>query len=84
MVVVGDSGPGIDAETAKHIFEPFFTTRPAGEGTGLGLAVAQQVLSQCGGDIVLGRSELGGAELRLRIPIVAHESERAPALPTLH
>jgi signal transduction histidine kinase len=83
-VVVGDSGAGIDAETAKHVFEPFFTTRPAGEGTGLGLAVAQQVLSQCGGEITLGRSELGGAELTLRIPIVAHESERPRAGPTLH
>jgi signal transduction histidine kinase len=84
IVAIGDSGAGIDGETAKHIFEPFFTTRPAGQGTGLGLAVAQQVLTQCGGEISLGRSDLGGAQFTLRIPIVAHASERPPARPTLH
>ena len=64
-------GPGVDAETAERVFEPFFTTRAAGEGTGLGLAIARQVLQQCGGSIALGRSELGGAEFTVRIPIGA-------------
>jgi len=75
IVRIGDSGAGVDEATAKHIFEPFFTTRKAGEGTGLGLAVAQQVMMQCGGQIELGRSELGGALFSVTIPIAS-----APAL----
>jgi signal transduction histidine kinase len=74
VVRVGDSGPGVDAETAERVFEPFFTTRPAGEGTGLGLAIARQVLQQCGGSIELGRSELGGAEFTVRIPFARRKS----------
>jgi signal transduction histidine kinase len=78
VVRVEDSGPGIDEAIAPHIFEPFFTTRPAGEGTGLGLAVAQQVVMQCGGDIRLGRSTLGGAAFTVRIPI-SQRGTRKPA-----
>jgi signal transduction histidine kinase len=74
VVRVGDSGPGVDSETAERVFEPFFTTRPAGEGTGLGLAIARQVLQQCGGSIALGRSELGGAEFTVRIPYARRKS----------
>jgi signal transduction histidine kinase len=69
VIRIGDSGSGVDEATAKHIFEPFFTTRKAGEGTGLGLAVAQQVVMQCGGQIELGRSELGGALFTVSIPL---------------
>jgi signal transduction histidine kinase len=79
VIRVGDSGPGIDAETAKHVFEPFFTTRQAGHGTGLGLALAQQVVMQCGGDIELGWSELGGALFTVRIPFPLQPSLRASA-----
>ncbi|HKP64417.1 MAG TPA: ATP-binding protein [Polyangiales bacterium] len=76
IIRVGDTGPGIDDSIAKHIYEPFFTTRPAGQGTGLGLAVAQQVIMQCGGQIEHGRSELGGAQFTISIPIVARPSIR--------
>jgi signal transduction histidine kinase len=84
VVSVGDSGAGIDPEVAKRIFEPFFTTRPAGEGTGLGLAVAQQVVLQCGGRIEVGRSELGGAAFTVYIPIVVQSSMQPPSHVTLH
>ncbi len=40
VIRVEDSGPGIDAAIRSRIFEPFFTTKPAGEGTGMGLAMA--------------------------------------------
>jgi signal transduction histidine kinase len=81
-VRVGDSGPGIDEETAKQIFEPFFTTRKAGEGTGLGLAIARQVIQQFGGMIELGRSELGGALFRVDIPLTRHSSVPRSAGPS--
>jgi signal transduction histidine kinase len=83
VICVDDSGPGVDPETAKRIFEPFFTTRPAGEGTGLGLAVANQVLSQCGGDIQVTRSHLGGARFTASIPVVRRPSLSVPDRPAL-
>jgi signal transduction histidine kinase len=80
VVRVGDSGPGIDSETAQQIFEPFFTTRPAGEGTGLGLAIARQVVQQAGGQIEVGSSPLGGAEFTVRLPMSGRRSVPAPQL----
>jgi signal transduction histidine kinase len=44
-----DNGPGIPAHVLPHIFEPFYTTKPAGEGTGLGLDIAQRIIRQHSG-----------------------------------
>jgi CheY-like chemotaxis protein/anti-sigma regulatory factor (Ser/Thr protein kinase) len=46
-----DDGPGMDEEVREHIFEPFFTTKPAGQGTGLGLAMVQRTMSEMGGAV---------------------------------
>jgi signal transduction histidine kinase len=81
VVRVGDSGPGVADSIAPRIFEPFFTTRVAGEGTGLGLALAEQVVLQCGGTIEVGRSELGGALFTVTIPLevrTALQSDEPP------
>jgi signal transduction histidine kinase len=50
MIEVRDNGPGITAETASMMFVPFFTTKP--QGSGIGLALARQILRQHGGDLV--------------------------------
>ena len=42
-ILVKDNGCGMDKETIRHIFDPFFTTKKGGEGTGLGLALAEQI-----------------------------------------
>ena len=50
-VTVTDDGPGIPEADLARIFDPFFTTKPVGEGTGLGLDVAQTVVRAHGGMI---------------------------------
>lgn len=56
---VCDRGPGVPEELRQRIFEPFFTTRA--DGSGLGLAVARQIVEAHDGRLELGPSEGGGA-----------------------
>ena len=67
LIEVEDSGQGIPIEVRERIFEPFFTTKPA--GTGLGLPIVHSIVTQHGGTIGVGRSELGGAKFWLRLPL---------------
>lgn len=71
VVTVGDSGPGIDPGALDHVFEPFWTTRAAGEGTGLGLSIAREIIEEHRGQIIVGTSELGGAQFVVRLPLRA-------------
>jgi two-component system NtrC family sensor kinase len=68
-LAVADSGPGVPPELRARIFEPFFTTRP--RGTGLGLAVARQIVEAHGGRIEVGERAGGGARFTVRLPAAA-------------
>lgn len=63
VLKVGDSGDGVAEEHKDKIFVPFFTTRT--EGSGVGLALTQQVMQAHGGTVSLGTSSLGGAQFSL-------------------
>jgi signal transduction histidine kinase/ActR/RegA family two-component response regulator len=61
-ISVADSGIGMDAATLLRATEPFFTTKPKGQGTGLGLPMAQGFAEQSGGALSI-RSEPGGGTI---------------------
>ena len=63
VIEVGDNGPGVPPELATRIFVPFFTTKE--RGSGVGLALARQVMTAHGGFIRLVDSERPGATFAL-------------------
>lgn len=65
---VSDTGPGIAPEVEATLFEPFVTTKPAGKGTGLGLAVVHSIVERAGGSIAVERPEGGGARFVVSVP----------------
>jgi signal transduction histidine kinase len=68
---VEDDGAGIPEELRARVFDPFFTTKKRGEGTGLGLTIAAQLVRGHGGDVDL-ESEVGrGTRVRIGWPLAA-------------
>lgn len=72
---VADSGVGIPEADRERIFAPFFRTsrveKTARPGTGLGLTFVKAVVEASGGAVQVDRSELGGTEFRVRLPVAA-------------
>lgn len=67
-ITVSDTGAGMDAATLARASEPFFTTKPAGLGTGLGLAMARSFVEQSGGLLRLESRPGEGTSVRLWLP----------------
>ena len=67
-VRITDTGPGIPETIRGRIFDPFFTTKDQGEGTGLGLGIAQQIVQRHRGEIRLD-SEPGRTCFEVRLPL---------------
>jgi len=68
VVEVRDTGGGIPAEVMTRIYEPFFTTKPTGKGTGLGLFIVHQILSDLGGSVEIESKAGSGTTVTLNIP----------------
>ena len=70
LISVRDNGPGIPEKVLDKIFQPFFTTKPAGQGTGLGLSLAYDIVKAHGGDLKVETKEGEGAEFIILLPII--------------
>lgn len=66
LIAVSDRGRGLTPEVMEHLFTPFFSTRSG--GTGLGLSVAQQIVSQHGGRLRAENNPGGGARFVIWLP----------------
>ncbi|MFT3755091.1 MAG: ATP-binding protein [Pseudoxanthomonas sp.] len=71
LIRVEDDGPGMKPEVAARIFEPFYTTKPRGQGTGIGLAVADRVVTEACGRIEVDSRPGAGTRFTIRLPLVA-------------
>ena len=69
-IQIRDNGCGMDNETLRQIFNPFFTTKKGGEGTGLGLALAEQIVLSHKG-YIYAESEKGvGSTFHILLPVM--------------
>jgi len=74
-IEVTDNGPGMPAHVRARAAEPFFTTKPAGQGTGLGLAMVHGFASQSGGMMEIDSEEGAGTTVRILLPALAAEED---------
>jgi PAS domain S-box-containing protein len=69
-LTVSDTGHGITSEVMEKIFDPYFTTKDTGEGTGLGLSVAQGIVKTHGGTITAYSEPGKGTTFHVYLPII--------------
>jgi signal transduction histidine kinase/ligand-binding sensor domain-containing protein len=70
MISVKDNGNGISSRVVDKIFHPFFTTKPTGEGTGLGLSLAYDIIKSHGGSLTVETKEGQYTEFQILLPKV--------------
>lgn len=68
QLTIEDNGPGFSAEYLSKVFQPFATTKA--NGTGLGLAIVQKVIVSHNGLITAANRPEGGAQFRVRLPVL--------------
>ncbi len=68
-IVLSDNGEGISEDVRSRIFDPFFTTKPIGEGTGMGLSISYQIVTERHGGLISCESTPGeGTTFTIQIP----------------
>jgi signal transduction histidine kinase len=78
QVAIIDNGPGMPAEIQEQIFTPFFTTKSVGKGTGLGMSISYQIITEKHSGKLMCFSEKGhGSEFIIQLPI--QQGDRTPS-----
>lgn len=78
VVTIEDNGPGMDEETRMRIFEPFYTTKPAGSGTGLGMAITYGIIQGHHGDIAVSSEQHHGTTFTISLPLYHDDAPGGP------
>ena len=84
MLEVEDDGPGIPDDMQSEIWNPFWTSRAGGEGTGLGLVIVRDIVTDHGGGVELDTSVAGLTRFSVRLPAcadIAPETETQASRP---
>jgi len=66
---IDDNGPGIEQGVLENIFEPYVSTKQ--KGSGLGMAIVKKIIEEHGGTITAGTNDAGGAQIMIRLMLVA-------------
>jgi signal transduction histidine kinase len=70
QIAIADNGPGIPETLQKQVFNPFFTTKPIGKGTGMGMSISYQIITEKHGGKLNCSSKPGkGTEFLIQLPI---------------
>jgi signal transduction histidine kinase len=76
---IADNGLGMPEAVRQRLFDPFFTTKPVGKGTGMGLSISYQIVTEKHGGTLCCNSAPGhGAEFIIRIPLSLAASGKVP------
>ncbi len=73
IIRIADNGVGMKESVRNRLFDPFFTTKPVGKGTGMGLSISYQIVTdRHGGSLECTSSPGNGAEFAIEIPLKAN------------
>lgn len=72
IIIIADSGCGIDNDKIPQVMNPFFTTKPPGEGTGLGLSISYKIIKRHNGSIVFSSEKDKGTVVHITLPLINH------------
>ncbi len=68
IIEISDTGAGISPDLLPKVFDFFMTTKNSGSGTGLGLAVCQEIIKEHGGKITISSQIDKGTTVRIFLP----------------
>ena len=69
VITIRDYGPGIPEEELPHVKTKFYKGSSKARGSGIGLAVCDEIVTRHGGELIIGNAEGGGCEVTIRLPI---------------